>query len=90
MDGKCKSFVARFGVGVVVEPGVFLQLAQVEHFVKAVVLVGDDVEDYVTVVLICIHVMVNNNCSGVVLCLHFFASLSVYQVDQSLVKKINI
>lgn len=69
------------------EPGVFLQLAQVEHIIKAVIIVGDDIEDHVSVVLESVHVMVGDHCSSVVLCLDRFARLSVYQVDQSLWKK---
>lgn len=87
-DRKHKSFVAWFGVAVVVlRPGVFLHSVQVERIVKAVVFVGDDVEDDVTVVLKCVHVMVDDHRSGVVLCVHHLAGLSVYQVDQSLLKK---
>lgn len=87
MKWKYKSFVAWLAVGIIMELGVFLQLAQVEHIIKAVILVGDDIEDHMTVILISIHVVVDNHCSGVELCLNFFASLSVYQVDQSLVNK---
>lgn len=72
------------------EPNVLLQLAQVEHFVKAGIFVGDDIEDNMAIFLISIHVMVNNGGSTVVFCLHFLASLSVYQVDQSLVREIKI
>lgn len=87
VDGECKSFVAWFGVGIIKGLGVLLQLAQVEHVIKAVVLVGDDVKDHVTVILKGIYVMVDDHCSGGVLCLDQFSSLSVYQVDQSLSKK---
>lgn len=69
------------------EPGVFLQLAQVEHVIKTIILVGDDIEDYVTIILESIHMMVDDHGFSVVLCLDQFACLSVYQVDQSLLKK---
>ena len=85
MDGKYKSLVAWFGVALIVEP--FLQLAQVEHVVKAGVTVGDHIENHVTVVLKSIHVMVDHHRPGVVLRLEYFASLSVYQMDESLWKK---
>lgn len=69
------------------EPRVFFQLAQVEHIIKAVIVVGNDIEDNVTVILKSVHVMVDHHCSSVVLCLDHFASLSVNQVDQGLLKK---
>lgn len=87
MDGDCESSVIWFRVGLIMEARVFLQLAQVEHIVKAVIIVGNDIEDHMTVILKGVHVMVDDHCSSVELCLNFFASLSVYQVDQSLMKE---
>lgn len=66
------------------EFGILLQLTEVEHVIKAAVTVGDDIEDDMTVVLVSVYVMVDDHCSSVVLSLYLFASLSVYQVDQSL------
>jgi len=83
-DRKGKSSVTWFGVAVVMEASTFLQLAQVEHVIKAVVTVGNDIKDHVTVVLKSIHVMIDDHCFSVVLYLNLFAGLSVYQVDQSL------
>ena len=82
MDGKRKSFVAWFRVGIVV--CVCIQFAQEEHIVKAFIFVGDDIEDHMTVILVCVHVMVDDHWSSVVLCLDLFARPSVYQVDQRL------
>lgn len=87
MDGQDVSSVARFEVVLVLEPGVLLQLVQVEHVVKAVILVGDDVEHHVAVFLVSVHVMVHDHCSGVKLRLQLFACLSVDQVEQSLSEK---
>lgn len=87
MEWEDKSLIAWFGVGLVEEVDAFLQLAHVEHVVKAGVCVGDDVEDDVPVVLEGVHVMVDDHCPRVVLGLHFFAGLSVNQVDQSLTRE---
>lgn len=87
MEWEDESFVAWFGVGLVAEVDAFLQLADVEHVVKAGVCVGDDVEDDVPVVLKGVHVMVDDHRLGVVLGLHLFAGLSVDQVDQSLARE---
>lgn len=87
LEWEDKSLIAWFGVGLVEEVDAFLQLAQVEHVVKAGVCVGDDVEDDVPVVLEGVHVMVDDHCPRVVLGLHFFAGLSVNQVDQSLTRE---
>lgn len=88
LDGKHKSFVAWFRVGIVL--CVFIQFAQEEHIIKAFIFVGDDIEDHMTVFLKGIHVMVDDHWSSVVLCLDLFARPSVNQVDQSLSKKQNI
>lgn len=72
------------------ETSILLQLAQVKHFVKAGVFVGDDIKDNMTIFLISVHVMVNNGGSSEVFCFYFLASLSVYQVDQRLVRETKI
>lgn len=69
------------------ERAAILQLAEVEHVIEAVVFVGDDIEDDVTVVLESVYVVVDDHRSCVVLRLDVFASLSVYQVDQGLSKR---
>lgn len=83
-DGKRESPVTGLAIGLIVESGLLLQLAQVKHLVEAAVVVGDHVEDHVTVILKGINVMVDHHRSRVVLGLHLFAGLSVYQVDQGL------
>ncbi|TNN84664.1 hypothetical protein EYF80_005079 [Liparis tanakae] len=56
-------------------------LAQVEHVIKAVVFVGDDIDDHMTVLLKSIDVVVHDHRASEVLSLHHFAGLSVYQAE---------
>lgn len=87
VDGKGKSLVSWLGNPFFIKLRFLLQVAQVEHVIKAVVGVGNDIKDHVAIVLKSIHMVVEDHRSCVVLCLNFFAGLSVYQVDQSLMEK---
>lgn len=78
VDGKGKSLVSRLGKPFFIKLRFLPQVAQVEHVIKAVVSVGNDIKDHVAIVLKSIHMVVEDHCSCVVLCLNFFAGLSVH------------
>lgn len=69
------------------ESSILLQLTEVEHVIKAAIIVGNDIKDDMTIVLESVNMMVDNHCSSVVLGLHLFTGLFVYQVDKSLLKE---
>lgn len=84
---QSKSSVGWYRVAIVFYVSTFFQLVQVEHFIKAIIIVGDGIKDHMTIILESVHVMVDDHCPCVVFCLNLFARLPVYQVNQSLFKK---
>lgn len=84
LNGKRKSLITWFGVVFVARSRRFLQIPHIKHVIQAIVLVGDDIKYDAAVDLESVHVMVDDHSFGVVLSLHQFVCLSVYQVNQSL------
>lgn len=86
VNGNCKPLITWFAVVFMLGTSSFLQLAHVEHLVKAGVVVGNDVKDHVTVIFKGVHMMIDHHCSSGVLHLNLFACFFVNQVNQGLKK----